>query len=58
MQVSVELAQEILQVLENKNPRDAISALKIALILLPVKPPSTPEDATPQVRGESVLEVQ
>ena len=34
---STKLAEQILSVLEHENPRDAINALKIAMILLPIE---------------------
>jgi hypothetical protein len=37
MKTPVELANKILSVLEHENSHDAISALKIAMIQLPVK---------------------
>lgn len=57
MQVPVELANKVLSVLEHENFYDAASALKIALILLPVKPNSLKlPDGTLQAHGESVVE--
>jgi hypothetical protein len=38
MQYPVELANRILDLLKDEESRDAISAIKIAMILLPVKP--------------------
>jgi hypothetical protein len=57
MQPSIVLANEILSILETADSRDAISALKIAMILLPVKIPSRTPYATVQVLEESALEV-
>jgi hypothetical protein len=61
MQTPVELAQKILSVLDREPPRDAISALKIAMILLPVSPTteiSIPLYEGPKAHEESVLEAQ
>lgn len=59
MQASVEIAQRVLAVLEREKFRDAVNALKIAMILLPLPPSSlSVPSETPQVPGESVLEVQ
>ena len=44
MQTPVELAQKILSILDREVPRDAISALKIAMILLPVSPTDTTKE--------------
>jgi len=59
MQTPIELANKILSVLEREKFHDAVSALKIAMILLPLPPSSlnTPRE-TLQVRGESLSEVQ
>lgn len=61
MRTSLELAEKVLAVLENEETRDAISALKIAMILLPVKPSArllSILNETPQVPEESVLEAR
>jgi len=58
MQQPVELANKILSVLEREDFHDAVSALKIAMILLPVKAnPSTFPNETPQAPEESAVEV-
>jgi|HubBroStandDraft_1064217.scaffolds.fasta_scaffold1078197_1 hypothetical protein len=54
MQSQIELALKLLSVLERENFRDAVNALKIAAILLPLPPPSSlsiPSE-TPQVHEE------
>lgn len=56
MQYPVELANRILALLKDEESRDAISALKIAMILLPVKPSSrllSILSETPQALEES-----
>jgi hypothetical protein len=42
MQTTMKLAEQILSVLENETPHDAIKALKIALIMLPTSPSQLP----------------
>jgi hypothetical protein len=55
MQAPIELANKILSVLEHEDPRDAISALKIAMILLPVKvSPSRLPDEVLQAHEEGL----
>jgi len=59
MQETIDLAKKILSVLEHEETRDAIRAMKIAMIMLPLKPSSkllNILNETPQVLEESVLE--
>jgi hypothetical protein len=59
MQTPVELANKILSVLEHEKFHDAVSALKIAMILLPLPPSSLSiPSETLQVHEESLSEVQ
>jgi hypothetical protein len=58
MQAPLELANKLLSILEHENTRDAIDALKIAMILLPIKlsASSTIRDETAQASEECLLE--
>lgn len=59
MQASMELANKILSVLEREKFRDAVNALKIAVILLPLPPSSLSiPSETLRVHEESLSEVQ
>lgn len=59
VQAPIELANKILATLERANFRDAVSALKIAMILLPVPSSSLsiPRE-TPQVHEELLSEAR